>query len=461
MSKIKIVYKNIEDLKLNENNPRKNDKAVGVVAKSISKYGFKNPIIINKNNVVFCGNTRLKASIELGLKEVPCIVVNDLTPQQLREFALVDNKTSEFAEWDIELLQLELENLADFDFESFGFSLDFGGYDLYVEDTKEEKDTEFEFFSKDEIKADIIFNWQKYKDIKDYIKNIIDIPTAKYQYNRLCQGYNDGYNISLLFNPHRLDTETIKSKSIFYAINNLDKYKEQFARYVVEVQNKVVPTSQYYKYIGIGSGGIQYVNEFPPYLARDIYKKYCKDGYKILNPCAGWGGRIIGLSSCRFNNIEYIETDPCIKTYNGLLEIKKFLKLNDNYKQYNLPFEELNVEENYFDFVFTSPPYFDTEHYSNEETQSYKNKKNYNDWKNNFLYVMLDKIYFCLKKNRSCLLNVGKVRYPIDTDIIDYMKEKYNINCVRIKDFKYGGDGIGARTDENNEGEPFIMFTKE
>lgn len=115
--KEQIVYKKVEELHLNEKNPRKNDGAVDSVAKSIEKYGFRNPLIIDKNNTVWCGNTRLKASKKLGLEEVPCIVVNDLTKKQIRELALLDNKTNEIAEWDFDLLKEEINELDLDDFE--------------------------------------------------------------------------------------------------------------------------------------------------------------------------------------------------------------------------------------------------------------------------------------------------------------------------------------------------------
>ena len=117
INKEEIVYKKVSELKLNPKNPRKNDGAVDTVAKSIEKYGFKNPIIIDENNIVWCGNTRLKASKKLGLKEVPCIVASDLTEEQIRELALIDNKSSEIAEWDFELLGDELAELDLSDFE--------------------------------------------------------------------------------------------------------------------------------------------------------------------------------------------------------------------------------------------------------------------------------------------------------------------------------------------------------
>lgn len=462
---MEFIKKKTDELKYANYNPRKKlkpeDKEYQKIKKSIEEFGYVEPIIINKDNTIIGGHQRLTVLKDLGYKEVDVIQIDiDKTKEKALNIAL--NKIT--GEWDYSMLGDLL-----LDLDSLNYDLEFTGFDLdeienILAPLEEEKDKEeknnFYYFSKEEIQNDIVNGWHKYENLDEYVKNIIDLPTAKYQYNRLCQGYNDGYNISLLFNQHRLNTETIKSKSIFYAINNDDKYKKEYARFILNVENKVVPYTQYYKYIGLGNAGYQYVNEFPPYLARDIYKNYCKDGDKILNPCAGWGGRLIGLSSCLFKNIEYVETDPQKQTFEGLKKIKKFLKLNDNYKQYNLPFEKLELKENYFDFTFTSPPYFDTERYSDDETQSYKNKNNYNDWKIKFLYTMLDKIYYSLKVGGICLLNVGKVRYPIDDDIIDYMKTKYNINCTRIKKFKYGGSGIGNRTDDEGNGEPFIEFKK-
>ena len=120
--KPEIVYIETAKLKLNPNNPRKNDEAVPSIMKSIEKYGFKNPLVCNTDYVVYSGNTRLKAARKLKLQEVPCIIADDLTPEELREFAIVDNKTSELAEWDDELLKVELEELEGLSDFAFDFS---------------------------------------------------------------------------------------------------------------------------------------------------------------------------------------------------------------------------------------------------------------------------------------------------------------------------------------------------
>ena len=115
-----IVMKKITELKEYENNPRNNETAIDAVANSISEFGFKVPIIITKDNVIVTGHTRLKASIKLNLLEVPCIVADDLTEEQIKAFRLADNKTAEIAGWDFSKLEEELSTI-EMDMAQFGF----------------------------------------------------------------------------------------------------------------------------------------------------------------------------------------------------------------------------------------------------------------------------------------------------------------------------------------------------
>lgn len=118
-----IVNLSIDDLKPYKNNPRINDQAVEAVASSIKEFGFKVPIVVDKNNIIVAGHTRFKASKRLGLKEVPCIIADDLNEEQIKAFRLADNKVGELAEWDNDLLNLELEDIG-LNMEQFGFDLE-------------------------------------------------------------------------------------------------------------------------------------------------------------------------------------------------------------------------------------------------------------------------------------------------------------------------------------------------
>ena len=94
-----------------DKNARRNNKAVNAVLKSIKKFGFKVPIVIDSDKVIVSGHTRYKAAQKLGLEKVPCITADDLSPEQIKAFRLADNKTAALAEWDLEKLEIEAEEL--------------------------------------------------------------------------------------------------------------------------------------------------------------------------------------------------------------------------------------------------------------------------------------------------------------------------------------------------------------
>ena len=113
----------LDELKPYENNPRRNDRAVEAVAKSIEQFGFKVPIVIDADKVIVAGHTRYKAAQKLHLESVPCIVADDLTPAQIKAFRLADNKTAELATWDFEKLTTELNSLTSELADEFSFDL--------------------------------------------------------------------------------------------------------------------------------------------------------------------------------------------------------------------------------------------------------------------------------------------------------------------------------------------------
>ena len=131
---MQLINKKISDLKEYENNPRDNTAAVDAVANSIKEFGFKVPIIVDGNNIIIAGHTRFKAAISLGLEEVPCIIANDLTPEQVKAFRLADNKVGEIASWDLDKLKLELENINGLDMSLFGFESDVEPDEVYEDD---------------------------------------------------------------------------------------------------------------------------------------------------------------------------------------------------------------------------------------------------------------------------------------------------------------------------------------
>lgn len=137
--KNQIVMRKVGDLVMYDNNPRNNNEAVDKVAESIVKFGFLVPIVIDKENVIVAGETRLKASKKLKLSEVPCIIADDLTDEQIKAFRLIENKTSEFASWDFEKLEQELNeislDISQFNFPAFDADLNVSDED-FLQDTE-------------------------------------------------------------------------------------------------------------------------------------------------------------------------------------------------------------------------------------------------------------------------------------------------------------------------------------
>ncbi len=157
----------VENIKLSqiiqyENNPRNNDAAVDKVAESIKEFGFKVPIIVDKDNVIIAGHTRYKAAIKLELEIVPVIKADDLTEQQVKAFRIMDNKSSEFATWNYEVLLQELEELSLDDYD-----LDLTGFDLNEFEQLEDK------YNPKEIQEDDDF------DIEEQLENIEEPKSKK------------------------------------------------------------------------------------------------------------------------------------------------------------------------------------------------------------------------------------------------------------------------------------------
>lgn len=152
-----------------ENNPRNNLGAVDAVAESIRNFGFKVPIVIDSENVIVCGHTRLMAAKKLGLDKVPCIVADDLTDEQIKAFRLADNKTAELAEWDFSKLEAELAELADIDMSQFGFE------ELETESIELDDNSE-----KNSVVVSInCGDVNNYEEIKERLQNICDEVGAK------------------------------------------------------------------------------------------------------------------------------------------------------------------------------------------------------------------------------------------------------------------------------------------
>ena len=134
----KIEFWRIEDVIPYDRNPRINDDAVQAVANSIRDHGFRNPIQVDKDGVIICGHTRLKAARRLKLPVVPVIVEADMSPEQVKAMRIADNSTAELARWDPDLLQLELADL-----DAMGIDMGIYGLDVRLKTDEEAEEDDY------------------------------------------------------------------------------------------------------------------------------------------------------------------------------------------------------------------------------------------------------------------------------------------------------------------------------
>ena len=220
---MKVIEVKTSDLFPYANNPRNNDSAVEAVANSIHDFGFRVPIVIDKNNVIVAGHTRLKAAQKLGYEKVPCIVADDLTPEQVNAFRLADNKTGELADWDYVLLDEELKNLNGI------IEMDRFGFETVEEEMQGEDDTYTSTINvptyeptQDEPPAiEELTDTTKYNELLHEI-NAAKIPKAEKEFLRLAAARHivfDYKNIAEYYAHASEETQNLMEKSALVIID--------------------------------------------------------------------------------------------------------------------------------------------------------------------------------------------------------------------------------------------------
>lgn len=289
------------------------------------------------------------------------------------------------------------------------------------------------------------------------------------QYAGLSHGEKTCQKTSLLFNPHRLATRTKHSKmSVYEAIRNRE-FMSGLARALLFKKGRV--NELLYQVIQLGVNGVQYVNEFPPHVAVELCRQYrVKPSDYVLDPCAGWGGRMIGVSVVANNYIGY---EPATRTFNGLKNMAGFIrKMNPDFYAAirHQPFEDSTcrirnmnlfsdappdtLPANTFDFALTSPPYYDTEIYSDEPTNSLNRYPTFEKWCDGFYLPMIQKTMDALKPGKTFVLNIGSRKYPLNKIMIGCFGGRYNIS--RLSSKLSGTAGLG----KDGEGETFYAIRK-
>lgn len=322
--KEEIVYKSLDEIKEYENNPRQNDEAVEYVANSIKEFGFRNPIILDKDNVIIAGHTRYKASQQLKLKEVPCIYANDLTEEQVKAFRLADNKVGEIAEWDDDLLKIELDDILDIDMSDLGF---------------------------DDIDLEEVYDEPKEKEAHDKLTNQFIIPPFSV-FDRKA-----GYWLERKRAWEGIGIKSEKGREDVTVIMNTDKdyWNDSFTE----------------------------VSVFDPVICEVIYKWFNIDNGKIYDCFAG--GSVRGIVA-EYLGYDYTGIDLRQKQVEANKEQAAKIGLSPKWYCDDSLNADKYIKDNSVDLVFSCPPYADLEVYSDDERDI--SNMNYEDFKKTYKKII-------------------------------------------------------------------------
>ena len=371
------------------------------------------------NFITLAGNMRLRACRELGMVDAPCYVFPKNTPiEKLREYAIKDNVPFGQTDWDV-LKEWNAEELKDW---SFDLPEDWLNEDITDFPTDEqaeapEKSEEVEAMlntATEKAAAEIVGQYDKLQGF-----SFVTPHTAKFDFIRFA--YYDKeyprYN-SLAFHPKQFITSG-DNYSTYEGLQMVSegKTKGERLRFVCQDKFRAIISGS------LAFGGAKMPMDFPASLARDLINEF-SDGGKVLDPCAGWGGRLVGFLAS--DATEYDGTDASPYQCEGdKLIYDTFQDVTQGEKQVSItcsPFEKRTLRNAYFDMAITSPPYFDTEKYIGGE-QSRETSSNYEQWRDTFYRVLIEKTFAALKVGGIFCLQVGSQRYPLLDDGIKIAEE--------------------------------------
>ena len=292
-------------------------------------------------------------------------------------------------------------------------------------------------------------------DCRKIVHSIINNKSVFDENGEIGIGNSAGNDALLAFFPNFYETHQHGKKSAMWHFeNNLEHILNDIRKHSNRYPTLALVRSYLVEH--------ERVSGFRPTVAKQIYDKYCPENAIVLDPCGGWGGRMLG-AYCSDRVKRYDCIDACKKTCEGLERVKDAFGKIVMGKDVNVKFgafEDVCVADEFYDFVFTSTPYFIKEHYSDDEEESCNRYEKYEEWRNGFLKPFVEKSFKCLKNGGVFVVNIDDV-------IINH--KKYDL----CDDLKKLAEGTGFVFKEmlfmksrnryvgTQSGEPIFLMVKE
>jgi hypothetical protein len=408
------------------------DAQIEQLVASIREWGWTIPVLVDESGSIIAGHGRVRAAERLSLDQVPCIVARGWTDAQKRAYLIADNKLTEQGGWDDSLLGMELSELQaeNFDLGLLGFG-DLELVDLLKIGTPREHESEDRELTPSERER-LNIAWKRL--LAEWAVMMDAVP----QRGMLSTEYTKGA-LAVYFMRALLFGEDIpRPATTPYTLHRLNqmgdgKTGRRWCDVFKAAQEHVTlidsirwgcqgkPSLAKFMQQTLAVHGYRYPMDFPSLFARDLIDEFTPAGGAVLDPCHGWGGRMLGFLLSK-NARTYLGYDVDELTVSGVRSIFDDLRgfvLADKQARFELcPFQSARLEQASFDFALTSPPYYDVERYDGE-LQSYKMFQTFTAWVDGFYIPLLAKTAHALKSGSVFALQIGNQAYPLEQTAID------------------------------------------
>jgi hypothetical protein len=414
------ILKPVEECKPNPANPNSHDEThTRLLCKMLTHQGWREAIIVSKQSgLIVCGHGRLKAAKILGAQKVPVDLQDFENEADEHAHMIADNRIAELSTFDLASLKDLLVEL-----DTGALDMEVAGFD---ERTLEDLMTQFheDEDEEEEIPSEPLNEaWQQWAgEVARQYETLaaegspfsgvtkgaakIHFLKAKHQgkaYPRFC---------STAFHPHQFRTNA-DTNSVLEGLQKVstgDIQAERLRFFCGEA-----PNSSHLYGGSLPFAGSRMPLDFPAVFAKELIDEFGEEG-RILDPCCGWGGRLVGFLLSDASQYHGVDVSPL--QIEGVQSISETLEpLADGEKKVSLEcskFEDTELKPNSFDFALTSPPYFDVEKYDGGE-QSHE-LADYPTWRKIFYHALIGKTFAALKKGKHFALQIGSQRYPLLED---------------------------------------------
>jgi ParB-like chromosome segregation protein Spo0J len=447
-----------------ERNPRfHSEEQIAQIAASIQRFGVTTPVLVDEQGVLIYGHGRLLAAKQLGLKEFPVAIARGWSEDEKRAYRVADNQLGLASEWDMPALNAELIELS-----AAGFDMSLLGFDaveltdmMVPELSGEEAPQESRELSGNEQERldaawrPLVREWgELWRGARDrgyasptFVRSALAVHFVRAQ----LYGTDIPRNATISYNLHRM-SEIGDAKSMDELFERVleddDKlHSLQFMTGGVPVFDKL--------FMGLAIYSHRMPQEFPAALARGLIGEFCPKGGAVLDPCHGWGGRLLGFLLSEASS--YTGFDASEQTVKGVRamadDLIPFAIGERKVKLTASPFEDVKLPEAAFDFALTSPPYFNTEKYGGARS-SWRRYRSYDKWRDGFYAPMIEKVSRGLREGALFALQVGSQAYPLEDDC-KKISAKHKLAHVATRQTEIVNNQMG-----HIEGEVVIVLRK-